>query len=207
MDLGINKYCTITPEKVYLNGQNLFDIDFDGSPEKSLVQTYHKLELAYPKFFKMDSLSRLAVLAAQCVLKDTEISSKTDNDDVAVVLANASSSLVTDVNYQHTISDSHNYFPSPSLFVYTLPNIAIGEICIRHKIYGSNIFFIYESFNAEGLYFYVNDLFESSNTRHCLVGWLESNTESYEAFLLLVEKGTGIETFDVKTLESLYKNK
>ena len=31
---------------------------------------------------------------------------------------------------------------SPAAFVYTLANVAAGEMCIRHKIQGENTFFI-----------------------------------------------------------------
>ena len=122
-------------------------------------------------------------------------------------MANASSSLVTDLNFQQTITDARNYFPSPSLFVYTLPNIAIGEICIRHKIYGENVFLISKKFDADILYFYVNELFEKTDTLNCITGWVESNDSTYEAFLLLVERGINGNIFDRNIIDNLYKTK
>jgi hypothetical protein len=122
-------------------------------------------------------------------------------------LANASSSLVTDANYQRTITDPGNYFPSPSLFVYTLPNITIGEICLKHKIYGENVFFISQKFDANILYFYVNELFENTNTQQCITGWVECNEKTYEAFLLLVDKGTSSNKFEINIIDKLYKTK
>ena len=207
MELSIQKYCTIFPLEVGINGQKLIDVEVQESLEKSLVQTYRNLGLEYLKFFKMDNLSKLATLAAECLLKDTELYAITDSDNVAVVFSNASSSLVADVKYQQTINDPGNYFPSPSLFVYTLPNITIGEICIKHKIYGENIFLISQFFNANNLYLHVNELFEKTNTRFCITGWVECNETTYEAFLMLVAKGKSDNIFDIKTLENLYKNK
>lgn len=207
MGLIINKYCSITPLKVFVNGQKLLDIYAQESLEKSLVQIYRNLKIDYPKFFKMDNLSKLALLASETLLKDTELYSITDKDNVAVVLSNASSSLVTDANYHHTIDDPGNYFPSPSLFVYTLPNITIGEICIKHKIFGENIFFVIRQFDSHALYIYVNELFKKSRTEYCITGWVECNANYYEAFLLLVRKGTTGNAFDVKTIDKLYKTK
>ncbi|MCX6226111.1 MAG: hypothetical protein NTV01_15395, partial [Bacteroidia bacterium] len=181
------------------------DVDIQESLEKSLVQTYRNLGFDYLKFFKMDNLSKLAILAAENVLKGTDLYSKTCNDNVAIVLANASSSLVADTNFQHTISDPENYFPSPSLFVYTLPNISIGEICIKYKIFGSNMFFINQKFDASTLYFYVNELFENASTDYCITGWVECNENAYEAFLLLVTKGLSQYKFDINTIDFLYK--
>lgn len=207
MELSIQKYCTILPQEVCINGHRLIDVDVQESLEKSLVQTYRNLGLEYLKFFKMDNLSKLATLAAECLLKDTELYAKTDNNNVAVVLSNASSSLVTDAKYQQTINDPGKYFPSPSLFVYTLPNISIGEICIKHKIYGENIFLISQFYNAQNLYLHVNELFEKTNTRFCITGWVECNEATYEVFLMLVVKEKSDNAFDINTLENIYKNK
>jgi hypothetical protein len=207
MDLTIIKYCNITPRKIWVDGKELVDVSPHDSLEKSLIQSYRLLGLNYLKFFKMDNLSKLAILAADCIVKNTELSGTSDKGNTAVVFANATSSLVTDSNYQQTINDPANYFPSPSLFVYTLPNITIGEICIRHKIYGENVFLISRKFDADVLYFYVNELFERKDTANCIAGWVECNEKTYEAFLFLVEKGIGENKFEKEILNKLYKTK
>jgi hypothetical protein len=207
MDLNIQRYCTLAPQWISVCGQKIADVDVEESLEKSLEKTYRLLGLNYLKFFKMDNLSKLATLAAECIFKETELSKVTEKSNVAVVLANASSSLLADTNYQKTICDPENYFPSPSLFVYTLPNIMIGEICIKHKIYGENVFLISKEFDAQYLYFIVNELFEKTDTQNCITGWVECNEKTYEAFLLLVEKGAGNRKFDVNILDKLYKIK
>ena len=207
MDLNIRAYCTITPGEVRLNNQTMTTIAKQESLDKSLAQTYRDLGMEYLKFFKMDNLSKLSMLATECLLKGTELYGAADNEDVAVVLSNASSSLVTDINYQHTINDKENYFPSPSLFVYTLPNISIGEICIKHKIYGENIFFVSEKYDAKNVHFYVSELFKCSNTKHCITGWVECNENSYEAFFILVEHGGNGEAFTMNKINTLYNFK
>lgn len=207
MDLQILRYCTILPGIASINGKKLAEVNAQDSLEKSLILTYRIMGLDYAKFFKMDNLSKLAVLAAECILKETELFRINDKNDVAVVLSNASSSLIADTRYQQTINKPENYFPSPSLFVYTLPNIAIGEICIKHKIYGENAFLISQRFDADLLCFYVNELFENTDTMHCITGWVECNETSYEAFMLLVEKGTSGIKFDINTINNLYLTK
>ena len=207
MGLYIQRYCDLLPGTVSVNGKVLAEIGVQESLEKSLLQTYHILGLNYIKFFKMDNLSKLALLAAECILKETELYSITDKDNVAVILSNASSSLNADTRYQQTISNPGNYFPSPSLFVYTLPNIAIGEICIMHKIYGENLFLVSQKFSADILCFYVKELFGNTDTRYCLTGWVEYNETTYEAFLLLVEKKVSDIKFDINTLDNLFLTK
>jgi hypothetical protein len=205
MDLIISRYCSITPGEISIDGKVVATVEHHDSLEKSLVQSYRELGMEYPKFFKMDNLSKLSLLAAECVLKTSDMYGLTDNGDVAVVLCNASSSLVTDVNYQHTIDDTENYFPSPSLFVYTLPNISIGEICIKYKIYGENMFLVSEKFDIQALYFYVSRLLESTGTNHCLAGWVECNQAWYRGFVMLVEKDGRGEVFTPQNIQVLYQ--
>ena len=207
MDLIIQRYCSLSPQKVSVNGKPITEIVDQESPERSLVQTYRNMGVDYMKFFKMDNLSRLAVLAAECLLKDTGLYKNTENGNVAVVLTNASSSIVADTRYQETIRYPENYFPSPSLFVYTLPNIAIGEICIKYKIYGENLFLISRKFDADLLFFTVNELFEKTDTQYCITGWVECGDKDYDAFMLLVEKGTTGNKFTAETINNLYITK
>ena len=207
MKLFIQKYCTIVPERVISDGHQLLKVDAKESPEKSVIQTYHELKMNYVKFFKMDNLSKLAILASETLLKGTGFYNQDDKNDVAIVLSNASSSLVTDSNYQKTICNPENYFPSPSLFVYTLPNISIGEICIKHKIFGENVFLISRNFDSELLYFYVNELFEKTNVKNCITGWIEVNETGYEALLLLVNKVSNLKNFECEIINEIYNSK
>jgi hypothetical protein len=96
----------------------------------------------------------------------------------------------TDLDYQELIRDRSNYFPSPSVFVYTLPNILIGEICIRHKIRGENAFFVSEGFDPGQITDYVTRLFEQGNVNACICGWVELLREEYRSCLFTVEKAS-----------------
>lgn len=207
MDFKLLKYCSINQQRVSINGESIYELSAEDTHEKSLSQTYRGLGMSYLKFFKMDKLSKLATLAAECLLKDTDLYAQDENRAVAVVLSNSSSSLETDASYQQTINEADNYFPSPSLFVYTLPNIAIGEICIKHKIYGENIFMVSRGFDAEQICFHIRYLFEHTEMQFCLAGWVECNEESYEAFLFLVEKAACESQLDSATINNLYKTK
>ena len=118
----------------------------------------------------MDNLSKLAFLTAELLLK-SEISEEQENN-IALVFANKSSSLDTDVKYQDSIVDSENYFPSPAVFVYTLPNICIGEISIKHQLKSENTFFIFDSFDSEFMTNYSNLLLNTNKAEKVLCGWV-----------------------------------
>ena len=161
-----------------------------------LEESYKSLNLSYPKFFKMDTLSKLGVLCAEQILVNEPIS-QFPKEKTAIVLSNKNSSLQTDIAYSKTMSD----FPSPSLFVYTLPNIVTGEISIKHKITGENAFFIEPVFNANLLHNYTELLLQESDAVLC--GWLNVDENTCEGFLYFVAKQT---TNDEKKINFIKHN-
>ena len=198
----IQSYCTIQNNEISLNGETIFKSDSDLFSVFS-KKVYQHLEINYPKFFKMDSLSKLAFLAAELLLKN-EIDPNKENN-IALVFSNKSSSLDTDMKYQDSISDTTNFFPSPAVFVYTLPNICIGEICIKHQLKSENSFFIFDAFNSTFMSNYVTILLQTKNIEKVLCGWVEYYNEEYKAFLYLISKEGSIEHNQQK-LETLYNN-
>jgi hypothetical protein len=206
MDLQITKYCTIKKGEIQVNGKSIFSDQSRENLKEFAIEAYKRTYITYPKFFKMDKLSKLGFLASELLLRDG-IDRDVPKPEMAVVLMNSSASLDTDETYQKTIQPGEDYFPSPSVFVYTLPNIVIGEICIRQKIQGENTFFVSEQFKAESLYNYVQQLFATSNTQSCLCGWLELKNEDYFAYLMLVEaqKDADKTIFETNTINNLFK--
>ena len=89
----------------------------------------------------------------------------------------------SDLVYQKTVE----HIPSPSSFVYTLPNIVIGEICIRHGIKGEGCFFIQEEFDREFIFEYVSDLLKKQKTSMSIAGWVDIDMDGdYIADLYLL---------------------
>lgn len=125
----------------------------------SIVGLYREFIGDYPKFFKMDNLCKLGFVAAELLLRNADAASK---ENAAIILFNRNGSLVTDRNYQKTITDG-NYFPSPALFVYTLANIVTGEIAIRHKIYGETSFYILPEKDNDFMEAMVSDAYLTSS--------------------------------------------
>ena len=106
----------------------------------NLTDLYRRFVGDYPKFFKMDLLSRVGFIASELLLQQEDASRFVPRDDRAVVLAGRYGSIYNDRAYEATIQPD-NYFPSPSLFVYTLPNIVTGEIAIRNKYLGETMYY------------------------------------------------------------------
>lgn len=74
-----------------------------------------------PRFGRMDALSRLSLMVV-------ELLGAQFTEDTGVILQTHTGCLATDKRFLETLS--------PSVFTYTLPSTAIGEICIRHKLRG-----------------------------------------------------------------------
>lgn len=196
----IKATCTIQKNEIILNGKSVFNLEptnFSDFAKKA----YQHFEINYPKFFKMDNLSKLAFLTAELLLKN-EISEEQENN-IALVFANKSSSLDTDVKYQDSIVDSENYFPSPAVFVYTLPNICIGEISIKHQLKSENTFFIFDRFDSEFMINYSNLLLNTNKAEKVLCGWVEYYNEEYKAFLYIIDKEGSIENNKIN-IETAY---
>ena len=190
MDRLITSYSHILENKVIVNDRIVF---YQENIIKfaDFVKTVFKQEqFAYPKFYKMDAISKLGFLATELVFKEKTIEGYRP-EAVGVVLSNSSSSLDTDIAHNETISDRSAYFPSPSVFVYTLPNIVIGEICIKNNIKGENAFLISETFNGKLLVEYVSELFDNDRVEACLCGWVEVMGNKCNAIVALVEKISG----------------
>lgn len=181
----ISSYCKIKDNAIVLNDEIVFKQDDAENFSAFIKAAYKSFETKYPKFFKMDDLSKLSFLAADVLLKNEQLNTEVENN-IAIVLSNKASSLETDRAHQKTIQDEENYFPSPAIFVYTLPNICIGEISIKHKLYSENSFFIFDNFNAQHLLDYANSLITDKKADKVLCGWVDFDTNHYDAFLYLV---------------------
>lgn len=129
---------------------------------------YRRLGIDYPKFFKMDMLSRLGFIVAEQLLGDYG----GDLDDAAIILAGRHASLDDDVKYLSTITPG-NYYPSPALFVYTLANIVAGEIAIRHGMHGETTFYIADSYDAGWMESEAERIIAEGKSSKVLFGWLD----------------------------------
>jgi len=89
------------------------------------------------RFGRLDLSSQLALLAVESLRVDFE---KFARERIAICLAAKNGSLSTDFDFWSGRDAVGG--PSPTLFAYTLPSAAIGEIAIRHRLTGPNLCFI-----------------------------------------------------------------
>ncbi|MFO8128728.1 MAG: hypothetical protein R6T99_02355 [Bacteroidales bacterium] len=210
-DITITGSCRITENRAFLNGEPYFSSAEKEAFPVFMKALYKKVGPGYPKFYKMDPLTKLGFISAELLLTDNARTGLYPEQSRGIVLMNASASADVDRSFQKTIEDKEDYYPSPGLFVYTLPNIMAGEIAIRHKLKGENTVFILPTFSMEFLIDYVDLLFETQKVTCCLAGWVEVDDKDYDSLLLILEKGGKKKEnayklpFTRDVLENLYK--
>jgi hypothetical protein len=203
----ISDHCIIRNKQIVLNGEVVYTGN-ESSPGDFFTAVYRHFNFSYAKFFKMDNLCKLGFLASELLLRGKNISETYHGDEVGLLLSNAGSSIDTDRNHQKSISNRDQYFPSPSVFVYTLANIVIGEICIRHKLFGESFFIIEKEFDATRLYDLVKQWLDEEIVRCCITGWVEIDNDRYEAVIYFIQKTSvlqeGIAIFGPGKLTDIY---
>lgn len=180
----ITSSCIISNNSVYKNGALVYENKTADLPAV-LLSVYQHFELSYSRFYKMDNLSKLGWLTSEILLKDSFQKENYKPEDVGLILSNANASLDSDQKYLKSVDD----IPSPALFVYTLPNIMIGEICIRNNFKGEDAFFVAEKFDTIFTEQYVGSLLDNNIIRACICGWVDVLADEYKSALFLVEKG------------------
>jgi hypothetical protein len=195
-NLYIQQYLRWNHDRIWLNGQLLFPLNAGASPD-ICIEFYKHTGLKYIKFFKMDLLSKAAFLAAYTVLPK-EISE--DKSKVATVLSSKSGCLDVDKKFRESQAD----IASPALFVYTLPNIMLGEICIANGFKGEQMCTLADEADFDWFDFYINDLIKNRGTEAALCGHIEATETGIEVVMAWVSKQISNIPFNTQHLSTIF---
>lgn len=137
----------------------------------------------------MDSLSKLGFIASEILLRTENAKDIENTPSRGIAFFNSHASYGTDMAYVDTIRDKDNFFPSPSLFVYTLPNIVTGELAIRHHLLGETAFYILPNKDWNRITDIIECMFCDGQTDSVIGGWVEYiNSTSFEANIFIANK-------------------
>ena len=164
------------------------------------------LGISYPKFYKMDNLSKVAFITAETLLKGHNW--EMGPEKRGLFIANRSSSLDTDEKYHQKTFANGEIISNPALFVYTLPNIMIGELSIRHQFQGEQCLWVSDNFDGHSITNYINLLFRKGDIETCLVGWVDYYQEKESAFISLIQNENKLNSskpeFTPENMEKVY---
>ena len=168
----------ITQDEVVVDGSRL---DVKSRGKEMLTEVYKTKIGNYPKFYKMDMLSRLAFVASELLIESEgqrtlNSNPSTLNYSRAVVLFNHSSSIIADRQYVKSI-EKDDFFPSPAAFVYTLPNITTGEIALRNGYHGETSFYLLAERNEELMQRVIKSTFIDRDVKSVIGGWIDCPSE------------------------------
>lgn len=176
----------ILPDGVTLDGRPL-PVQSQGAG--LLSEIYRKYVGDYPKYHKMDSLSRLAFLATELLLSRGDVPQDSGR---ATILFNRTSSVVADRCHLGSIAKPGEFYPSPSVFLGTLPNIATGEIAIRHGYTGETSLYITDFRDEALMKKVVSSSFSLGGFRSLICGFVDCDRgDSFEADLKILVKNIG----------------
>lgn len=176
----------ILPDGVTLDGRPL-PVQSQGAG--LLSEIYRKYVGDYPKYHKMDALSRLAFLATELLLSRGDVPQDSGR---ATILFNRTSSVVADRCHLGSIAKPGEFYPSPSVFLGTLPNIATGEIAIRHGYTGETSLYITDFRDEALMKKVVGSSFSLGGFRSLICGFVDCDRgDSFEADLKILVKNIG----------------
>lgn len=171
----------ILPDGVTLDGRPL-PVQSQGAG--LLSEIYRKYVGDYPKYHKMDSLSRLAFLATELLLSRGNVPQDSGR---ATILFNRTSSVVADRCHLGSIAKPGEFYPSPSVFLGTLPNIATGEIAIRHGYTGETSLYITDFRDEALMKKVVSSSFSLGGFRSLICGFVDCDRgDIFEADLKIL---------------------
>ncbi len=151
-------------------------VEIAGQGKELLTELYKSRIGDYPKFYKMDLFSRLVFVASELLIQQEK--GTLPDGDRSVVLFNSSSSVLADRQHISTIYGREGFYPSPSVFIYTLPNIVTGEIAIRNGYQGETSLLILDKRDDELMSRIVETSFMQPSSGSVLTGWADCSGEN-----------------------------
>lgn len=198
--LYIAASCIVRNHQLVVDGRVVLANETGLSLGDWLKAAYQQASMDYPKFYKMDALAKATLIAVEWISRSVPIASS----NTPLVFSNYSSSMVSDDRHAASIYDPDDASASPAVFVYTLPNIAMGEVSIRHQLHSENVFFIFERFTPQFLVPYVTGMLERENVQQVLAGWVEVGADGICDVLLYAVSRHGTVPHTIEQLNALY---
>lgn len=116
----------------------LSEIDCNSDFKTYIKGLFASVSEPYMKFSKMDDYCRLGTTAVQLLLDKAGGVSQYDPYEIALIVNTDTGCIESDLGHWDNIT-ADEYVSSPAIFVYTLPNVVAGEICIKNKFKGEGV--------------------------------------------------------------------
>lgn len=149
-------------------------------------ERYRALADPNMKFSKMDDLCKLAYVASCELLAGDGPTARPSGSAWCWPTAAHRSTATCAIRPSSTPDDGGG--ASPAVFVYTLPNIMLGQIAIKHGLKGESTFFAFPDKSCNFIRKYAEGLIAQGRMDAVVWGWCELCGGEYDCELTLTEK-------------------
>lgn len=138
------------------------------------------------RFFKMDLFSRLAYVATGLLLKD--VPGGYAPEETGMLIFTLNGSVLADRKHLSTFVKPDEYYPSPAIFINTLPNVVLGEMAVTHRIKGETTLVMLPVRDEETMDSILAATLAATRPSVLITGWVDCESENtFQAKLKLLK--------------------
>ncbi|MBQ0156671.1 MAG: beta-ACP synthase [Bacteroidales bacterium] len=138
----------------------------------------------YMKFSKMDDYCKLGTTAVELLLSKTGGLSQYNPYEIALVVNTDTGCIESDLAHLDNIT-ADEYNSSPAIFVYTLPNVVAGEICIKNKFKGEGVTIVGKTEDPKKI---IEEFCCDANTKAAIYLYVDKCGNKFTAEAILFER-------------------
>ena len=177
------KHVVITPEGLQIDRQS---VPVESKGAELITELFKKFLADGSRFFKMDLYSRLAYVASGLLALNTLEDCEPEKRALCFFTLNGS--LLADRKHLSTFADPDAYYPSPAVFINTLPNVVLGEIAVSYSIKGETTLVMLPERDEGIIESVVGATLDSTAPQALICGWVDCPEEnSFVADLKLIK--------------------
>ena len=177
------KHLAITPDGLTMDGKA---VPLESHGAALVTEIFKKFLADGSRFFKMDLYSRLAYVATSLLAKDSL--EGCDPEEVALVVFTQNGSVLADRKHLSTFSNPEEFFPSPAVFINTLPNVVLGEIAVKNTIKGETTLVLLPGRDESAMNRIIDATLAATKPAVMICGWIDCDAEdSFTAELKLLK--------------------
>ena len=182
-DCEVARRLRITPDGLWMDDQA---VPLENRGSALVTEIFKKYLADGSRFFKMDLYSRLAYVGTGLLAKDALDAS--DPVDRALVIFTQNGSVLADRKHLSTFANPDEFFPSPAVFINTLPNVVLGEIAVKNSIKGETTLVLLPARDEMTMQRIIDATVSATRPSVLICGWVDCDAEdSYIADLKMLK--------------------
>ncbi|MBO4263365.1 MAG: hypothetical protein J5871_01640 [Bacteroidales bacterium] len=172
-DYAVARRISVTPGSAVLDGR---DLPLESSGAALVSELYKKYLSDGSRFFKMDLFSRLAYAAAGLLARNAL--DGIAPEEVALLFFTQNGSVLADRKHLSTFCEPDAFYPSPAVFINTLPNVVLGELAVTCQVKGETTLVMLPEKDGETMETVIRVTLDATRPKALLCGWVDCTDEN-----------------------------